>query len=91
MNLGNKLSLSRKARTPFGIKGERMDYSVPVANLPAVIPSSYRKMSIKFPKGVEGMKIVPESPKLVFNFDITGDSDSWPVNNLLANLVKNSN
>ena len=31
--------------------------------------------------------IVPGSMKLVFNINISGDADSWFVNNLAANLI----
>jgi hypothetical protein len=85
----HKLSIGRKARNPCPIKGERKVYNIPVPNIPAIIPSKYGKILFKLPKGEENMKMeqIPP-PKLVFEFDITGDSDSWPVNNLSANLIK---
>ena len=42
---------------------------------------------IKIPSLAVNTLIVPGSMKLVFKINISGDTDSWFVNNLAANLI----
>lgn len=84
MNFGNKLSLTRKERNPGGVKAERTHYSVNYN--PSTIQSG-NMLLIKIPTLAQNTLIVPGSMKLAFNISITGDDDSWFVNNLSANLI----
>ena len=43
-------------------------------------------LSVELPKLAEYTLIVPGSMKTVFDLTITGDKDSWFVNNISANL-----
>ncbi len=85
MNFGNKLSLSRKERIPQGIKAERTHYSVTYN--PSTLQSG-NMLLVKIPTLAQDKLIVPGSIKLVFNINITGDTNSWFVNNLSANLIE---
>ncbi len=84
MNFGNKLSLSRKLRNPGGAKAERTHYSV---NYNPSTLQSDNMLAVKIPKLTQNTLIVPGSMKLVFNITITGDTNSWFINNLAANLI----
>ena len=42
---------------------------------------------IKIPSLAENTLIVPGSMKLLFNINITGNTDSWLLNNLTSNLI----
>ncbi len=84
MNFGNKLSLSRKERIPGGIKAERTHYAV---NYNPSTLQSGNMLMVKIPALAQNTLVVPGSMKLVFNLNITGNDDSWFVNNLAANLI----
>ena len=84
MNFGKYLSLARKERHPGGVKAERTHYSVNYN--PSTIQSG-QMLIIKIPSLAVNTLIVPGSMKLVFNVNITGDTDSWLINNLAANLI----
>jgi hypothetical protein len=84
MNFGNKLSLARKERVPQGVKAERTHYAVNYN--PSTLQSGHMLL-IKIPSLAQNTLIVPGSMKLVFNITLTGDNDSWFVNNLAANLI----
>ena len=84
MNFGSKLSLSRKERCPGGVKAERTHYSV---NYNPSTLQSGSMLLVKIPSLAPNRLLVPGSMKLVFNINITGDTNSWFVNNLAANLI----
>jgi hypothetical protein len=84
MNFGKYLSLSRKERQPGGVKAERSHYSV-TYNPSTIKPE--QMLLINIPLLAQNTLIVPGTMKLVFNIDITGDDDSWFINNLAANLI----
>lgn len=84
MNFGNKLSLSRKERSPGGIKGERTFHSV--THNPSTLQSG-NILLVKLPRLSKNTVIYPGSVKLAFDINITGDTNSWFVNNLAANLI----
>ena len=87
MNFGKYLSLARTDRYPEGVKAERTHYSV---NYNPSTLQSGQMLIIKIPSIAVNTSIVPGSMKLVFNIIITGDTDSWFVNNfnnLAANLI----
>ena len=84
MNFGKYLSLERKERQPGGIKVERTHYSVKYN--PSTLQSG-QMLLIKIPSLAASILVVPGSMKLVFNINITGDTDSWFVNNLSSNLI----
>ena len=78
------MSLARKERQPSGIKAERTHYSV---NYNPSTLQSGQILIIKIPSLAINTLIVPGSMKLVFNINISGDTDSWFTNNLAANLI----
>ncbi len=84
MNFGRYLSLSRKERQPGGVQAERTHYSVP--HNPSTLQGG-QMLIVRIPKLEQNKLIVPESMKVTFNIDITGDDDSWLINNVDANLV----
>jgi hypothetical protein len=84
MNLGNKLSLVRRERDPGGVKAERTHYSV--NHNPSTLQSG-GMLLVKIPALAPSKLLVPGSMKLVFNINITGDTNSWFINNLAANLI----
>ena len=84
MNFGKYLSLASKERHPRGVKAERTHYSV---NYNPSTLKSGQMLIIKIPSLAINTLIVPGSMKLVFNINITGDTDSWFINNLAANLI----
>ena len=83
-NFGKYLSLARKERHPGGEKAERTHYSV---NYNSSTLQSGQMLIIKIPSLAVNTLIVPGSVKLVFKINITGDTDSWLINNLAANLI----
>ena len=84
MNFTKYLSLARKERHPGGVKAERAHYSVHYN--PSTLQAG-QMLLIKIPSLAANKLIVPGSMKLVFDINITGDTDSWFVNNLAANLI----
>lgn len=84
MNFGNKLSLNRKERISGGVKAEKTHYAVNYN--PSTLQSGSMLM-LKIPALAQNTLIVPGSMKLVFNITITGDDESWFVNNLASNLI----
>ena len=84
MKFGKYLSLARKERHPGGVKAERTHCSV---NYNPSTLQSGQILIIKIPSLAVNTLIVPGSIKLVFNINNTGDTDSWFVNNLAANLI----
>ena len=84
MNFGKYLSLARKERYPGGVKAERTHYSV---NYNPSTLQSGQMLVIKIPSLAVNTLIVPGSMKLVFNINIIGDTDSWFINYLAANLI----
>ena len=84
MSLGNKLSLDRRERIPGGVKAERTHYSV--NHNPSTLQSGSMLM-VKIPALAPHKLLVPGSMKLVLNINITGDTNSWFVNNLSTNLI----
>ena len=83
MNFRKYLSLARKERHQGGVKAEKANYSVHYN--PSTLQAG--QMLIKIPSLAANKLIVPGSMKLVFDISITGDTDSWFVNNLAANLI----
>jgi hypothetical protein len=84
VNFGSKLSLSRKERNPRGVKAKRIHYSV---NYNLSTLQSGSMLLAKIPSLAPNRLLVPGSMKLVFNINITSDTNSWFVNNLAANLI----
>ena len=84
MNFGKYLSVARKERHP-GVKAEKTHYSV---NYNPSTLQSGQMLIIKILSLAANALIVPGSMKLVFNINISRDTDSWFVNNFAANLIK---
>lgn len=84
MSYGNKLSITRRERIPQGIKAERTHHVI--THNPEMITGG-NKLLVKLPKLEANIIIVPGTLKLVFELNLTGDEDSWFVNNISANLI----
>ena len=84
MNFGKYLSLARNERHLGGIKAEKKHYLV---NYNPSTLQSGQMLLIKIPSLAAYTLTVPGSMKLVFNINVTGDTDSWFENNLSGNLI----
>ena len=85
MSYGSYLSISRKDKTPGGIKAERQHHVI------THNPQSFQPpgmLLVVIPKLAYGDLIVPNTMKLAFNLNITGSTDAWFVNNIAANLIQ---